>query len=52
MKTEEIIFMVFVGIIMLGIPLVFWMIHNENKRQKEEEQRLWEIRRKNRRSNQ
>lgn len=48
MKSEEIIFMVFVGLIVVGIPFVFWMINNEENRKKEEEIRQWQERRKQR----
>lgn len=41
MKSEEIIMLVFVGIIVLAIPFVLWMIANEEKRKKEEEKREW-----------
>lgn len=46
MKSEEIIFMVFVGLIVVGIPFVFWMIHNDEKRKKEEEIREWQERKR------
>lgn len=48
MKSEEIIFMVFVGLVVLIIPTVPWLIARENKRQKEEEIREWQERRKQR----
>jgi hypothetical protein len=37
MKTEEIIILVFVGVITIGIPIILWGIHRDNKRREEEE---------------
>lgn len=51
MKSEEIIFLVFIGVILVSIPFVFWMIRNEEKRKKEEEDRLWRERRNKRLDN-
>lgn len=51
MKSEEIIFMVFVGLLVIAIPSVFYMMNREEKRRKEEENRLWKERRNKRLDN-
>jgi hypothetical protein len=39
MKSEEIILMVFVGFVVVGIPLLLWFIDRDNKRREEEERK-------------
>ena len=43
MKSEEIILLVFVGFIVIGLPLILWAINRDNKRREEEE---WKRKRK------
>lgn len=37
MKSEEIILLSFVGILVIGVPLVLWFMYKENKLNEEEE---------------
>lgn len=39
MKSEEIIMMVFVGVILLSVPLVAWLIRRDKKREEEEDRK-------------
>jgi hypothetical protein len=43
MNSEEIILLVFVGFIVIGLPLILWGINRDNKRREEEE---WKRKRK------
>jgi len=43
MKSEEIILMVFVGFVVVGVPLLLWFIDRDTKRREEEE---WNRKRK------
>jgi hypothetical protein len=40
MKSEEIILMVFVGFVVVGVPILLWFIDRDNKRREEEEKKL------------
>jgi len=40
MKSEEIILLVFVGFVVVGIPLLLWFIDKDNKRREEEERKI------------
>lgn len=39
MRSEEIILMVFVGFVVVGIPILLWFIDRDNKRREEEERK-------------
>jgi hypothetical protein len=39
MRSEEIILLVFVGFVVVGIPLLLWFIDRDNKRREEEERK-------------
>jgi len=41
MKTEEIIFTIFVGIVVLGIPTILWYIEREKQREERETRAEW-----------
>jgi len=43
MRSEEIILMVFVGFVVVGIPILLWFIDRDNKRREMEE---WKRKRK------
>lgn len=39
MRSEEIILMVFVGFVVVGVPLLLYFIDRDNKRREEEERK-------------
>ena len=41
MNSEDIIMLVFVGIVVVGVPLLLWFIDREKKRQEQEEREEW-----------
>jgi hypothetical protein len=41
MKSEDWIFLVFVGLFLFGLPLFAWLFHQDEKRQREEERNRW-----------
>jgi di/tricarboxylate transporter len=41
MKSEEIMMVAFVGIVVIGIPLLLWYIDREKKREEREEREEW-----------
>ena len=40
MRSEEIILMVFVGFVVVGVPILLWFIDKDNKQMEEEERKL------------
>lgn len=45
MKSEEIIMLVFVGVIVTGIPTMLWYMHKERQREEQEERESWKKKR-------
>lgn len=41
MKTEEIVMIVFLSVIVVGIPTILWIIQSEKKREEEEDRKRW-----------
>ena len=41
MNTEEIIMLVFVGVVVIGTPIFLWFIFNEKKKEEEREREEW-----------
>ena len=41
MNSEEIIFMVFVGIVVIAIPFMLWYIEREKQREERENREEW-----------
>lgn len=41
MNSEDIIMLVFVGIVVAGVPLLLWFIDREKKREEREEKEEW-----------
>lgn len=41
MNSEDIIMLVFVGIVVAGVPLLLWFIDREKKREEQEEREEW-----------
>ena len=41
MNSEDIIMLVFVGVIAIGIPLLLWYMFNEKKKEEEREREEW-----------
>jgi hypothetical protein len=41
MKSEDIIMLVFVGLVVVGVPLLLWFIDREKKREEQEEREEW-----------
>lgn len=41
MNSEDIIMLVFVGIVVAGVPLLLWFIDREKKREEREEREEW-----------
>lgn len=41
MNSEDIIMLVFVGLVVVGVPLLLWAIERDKKRQEQEEKDEW-----------
>lgn len=41
MKSEEWIFIVFVGLLVIGFPLFLWLFKRDEERRKKEEMERW-----------
>lgn len=41
MKSEDIIMLVFVGLIVVGIPILLWFMFNEKKKEEERVREEW-----------